>query len=88
MKTSGYKNVTGARIRRARMLHEPRMSQRQLARCVTKRRVKLDQGAISRIEGRSRHVLDTELVAIARSLKVPVGLLCGESQNATEGLVA
>lgn len=72
MKTSVYKNVTGGRIREARMFHAPRMSQRQLARCVTRRGVNLDQSAISRIENRSRQVLDHELAAIAKCLGVSV----------------
>lgn len=78
MKTSAYKNVTGGRIREARMFHTPRMSQRALARCVVKRGINLDQAAISRIENRSRQVLDHELAAIAKCLGVTVGLLVGE----------
>lgn len=60
------------------MFHTPRMSQRALARCVVKRGINLDQAAISRIENRSRQVLDHELAAIAKCLGVTVGLLVGE----------
>ena len=52
------------------------MSQADLARCLIRRDVPLDQGAISRIENRTRNVSDYELVAIARCLGVAVSALC------------
>lgn len=60
------------------MFHNPPMSQAELAACVSKRGINLDQGAISRIEHRRRNISDYELIAIARCLSVSVGSLCGE----------
>lgn len=81
MNPSKPKNVTGPRIRAARVWHSPPLSQAELAACVTKRGVHLDQGAISRIEHRTRNLSDYELVAIARCLKVPVAWLCGQQRK-------
>lgn len=75
MKKSKFKNVTGRRIREARISQTPPLSQSDLALAVRKHRVQLDQGAISRIESRSRNVSDYELLAIARCLGVTVDSL-------------
>ena len=75
------KNVTGPRIREARLWHNPPLSQAELAACVTKCGVNLYQGDISRIEHRTRNLSDYELVAIARCLKVPVAWLCGQERR-------
>ena len=42
------------------------------------RGISLDRSAISRIENRERYLMDYEISAIARSLKVSVGWLFGE----------
>lgn len=75
LKKSQYKNVTGAQIREKRIFHEPPISQTDLAQCVTKQGVPLDQGAISRIERRRRNISDYELRAIARCLGVTIDVL-------------
>ena len=51
------------------------MSQTDLARCVTRSGVSIDQAAVSRIESRERIVSDCELHAIARCLGISVGSL-------------
>ncbi len=78
MKKSKFKNVTGKRIREARVFHDPSLSQADLAKGVRKYGVQLDQGAISRIESRARNVSDYELIALARCLGVPVDSLFGD----------
>ena len=83
MKKSKYKNATGYLIRDVRKFRTPPMSQEQLAACVRRRGVVLDQTTISRIENRTRNVTDHELIAIARCLKVSVGSLCGERTRST-----
>ena len=79
MKTARHKNATGQRIRAARLFHQPPLSQADLARCVAKRGVHLDQAAISRIENRSRNVSDYELIALARCLGLSVDALLTRS---------
>jgi len=41
----------------------------------------LDQTAISRIENQTRYLMDYEIVALARCLKVSVAWLFGESDR-------
>jgi HTH-type transcriptional regulator, cell division transcriptional repressor len=65
-------NLTGPRIRQARLACRPAISQQELSRQLARKGVVLDQTAISRIEQKQRGVLDYELVAIARCLKVTV----------------
>jgi hypothetical protein len=72
-------NITGSRIRLARMALRPRISQIQLAARLTRLGLQLDQAAISRIEHRQRGVLDYELAAIARCLKISVAWLFRET---------
>lgn len=72
MKKSAHKNMTGEQIRLTRIFRAPPLSQADLARCLNCHGITLDQGAISRIENRSRNVSDHELFAIAKCLGVPV----------------
>ncbi len=80
MKKSKHKNVTGVRIRVARLNKTPPMSQADLARCASRHGASLgaslDQAAISRIEHQTITVTDYELIAIARCLGVSVDWLC------------
>ena len=55
------------------------MSQEDLAGRLAGRGVHLDRSAISRIENQDRYLMDYEISAIARCLKVTVGWLFGES---------
>ena len=72
------RNVIGVRIRQARLNCSPPVSQDDLAGRLAARGVMLDQTAISRIEGRTRYVMDYEAAAIAKCLKVSVASLFGE----------
>lgn len=73
-----YKNVTGPRIREARQKRQPPVSQDNLSGRLAAKGVTLDQTGLSRIENRERYVMDYELIAIAKCLKVSVAWLCGE----------
>jgi HTH-type transcriptional regulator, cell division transcriptional repressor len=72
------RNVIGRRIRQARLKCSPPVSQDDLAGRLAARGITLDQTAISRIESQARYLMDYEIVAIAKCLKVPVGWLFGE----------
>ncbi len=78
--TVQYKNVTGLRIRQARQKCIPPISQDDLSGRLAAVGISLDQTALSRIENRERYVMDYELVAIARCLRVSVTWLCGEAR--------
>jgi len=62
--------VTGKRIRRARLAAKPPVSQEDLSGRLAVLGVILDQGAISRVEREERYLMDYELLAIARALRI------------------
>ena len=72
------RNVVGKRVRQARLKCSPPVSQDDLAGRLAARGVILDQTAISRVENQTRYLMDYEIAAIAKSLKVSVGWLFGE----------
>lgn len=72
------RNISGPRIRTARLRQRPSMSQARLAQLVNKRGFRLDASMLCRIENQERGVLDTELQAFARCLKTSIAWLCGE----------
>jgi len=67
---SKRRNITGGRIRQARLAAKPPVSQEDLSGRLAVLGVTLDQGAISRIETEERYLMDYELVAIARALRI------------------
>ncbi|HEY1718478.1 MAG TPA: XRE family transcriptional regulator [Verrucomicrobiae bacterium] len=73
-----YKNIVGKRIREARLKGKQPVSQDNLAGRLAARGIILDQTAISRVERQARYLMDYEVVAIAKCLKVPVAWLYGE----------
>jgi hypothetical protein len=72
------RNVIGRRIREARLKSKPPVSQDDLAGRLAARGIILDQTAISRIEWQERYLMDYEVAAIAKCLKVSVAWLHGE----------
>ncbi len=73
------RNIIGARVRQARLKHNPAVSQDDLAGRLAGQGIILDRTAVSRIENQSRYAMDYEAAAIARALKVSVAWLFGES---------
>ena len=78
---SAARNQIGARVRQARLRCSPPVSQEDLAGRLAAKGVTIDRSAISRIENRTRYLMDYEISAIARSLKVSVGWLFGETAD-------
>ena len=76
---SGPRNQIGRRVRSARLRCSPQVSQDDLAGRLASRGIVIDRTAISRIENQSRYLMDYEITAIARSLKVSVAWLFGET---------
>lgn len=72
------RNQIGRRIRQARLKSKPPVSQDDLAGRLAARGIALDQTAIPRIENQTRYLMDYEVAAIARALKVSVAWLLGE----------
>ena len=69
------RNLCGKAIRAARLKCTPTVSQDDLAGRLAGLGLTLDQTAISRIERGERYVMDFELVAIARALRITPPLL-------------
>jgi hypothetical protein len=74
-----HRNLVGKRVRQARLRCKPAVSQEDLAGRLAARGISMDQTAVSRIENQTRYLMDYEVVAIARSLKVSVAWLFGEA---------
>lgn len=77
------RNVVGSRVRQARRLATPRLSQVDLAARLQVLGLKIDQSAVSKIEQGRRPVLDVEIVALAKALTVSAGWLLGEVNSFT-----
>ena len=72
------RNLSGARIKTARLTTRPPITQALLVKRLQARGLKLDQSILCRIEKQERGVTDLELRAIARCLKTTIAWLCGE----------
>ena len=72
------KNILGERIRKARATCKPPVSQEDLAGRLASQGVMIDRSAVSRIENEDRYLMDYEIAAIARALKIPIASLFGE----------
>ena len=72
----GVKNISGERIRQARVTQ--RMSQGQLTAKMQVQGVRIEREAVSKIESGARFVADYELLFFARVLGVTVDWLLGE----------
>lgn len=69
------KNLVGARVRQARKKAKPPITQSELAARLQVLGVRIDQSGLSKLEGERRPVFDTEVVALAETLKVSVAWL-------------
>jgi len=75
-------NVCGDRVRLGRAMHQPPLTQEELAK-----KIQLTSGLevtkiiISRIEKGERHVIDQELPMIAQSLGVSMEWLVGDTDR-------
>lgn len=71
------KNVIGPTIRKLRYAARVPMSQEALVAKLQIRGVLLDRSALARIESQERLVRDTEIIALASALRVPIERLFG-----------
>ena len=70
-------NLIGERVKQARGILQPAVTQEQLSRKLAKLGVSIDRAGIAKIESGIRGVLDFELVALAKALGVKVAWLLG-----------
>ena len=76
-----HRNIIGDRIREARLACKPPVTQEDLAGRLAGKGISIDQTAISRIESGNRYLMDYEISALAKALKVSVAYLFGESDK-------
>jgi transcriptional regulator with XRE-family HTH domain len=69
------KNLVGDRVRQARKNAKPPITQTDLVARLQVLGMIVDQSGVSKIESGQRPVLDTEVVALAKALKVSVAWL-------------
>ena len=71
-------NICGDRIRLARAMHKPPMTQDDLAREVNLLGMDMTKLIVSRIEKNQRHVCYAELKMLAKALGVSMEWLCSD----------
>jgi len=72
------RNVVGSRVQQGRRQAKPPITQKDLVARLQVLGLKVDQPTISKIEQGTRPVLDFEVVALAKALKVSVSWLLEE----------
>lgn len=72
------KNIVGAKVKAARALQQPRLTQAQLAAKLQLAGWNIDRVGIAKIEARIREVKDTEILKLAAALKVSPSWLLEE----------
>jgi HTH-type transcriptional regulator, cell division transcriptional repressor len=71
------RNIVGKRVKEARTLHSPSLTQDQLSGKLAAEGVQLDRVAIAKIETGIRCAFDFEIRALAAALKVDANWLLG-----------
>lgn len=75
-------NICSERVRIARALHKPPLTQEDLARKVNLLGMDMTKLMVSRIEKNQRHVCDAELYMLSKALGVSMDWLCGAGDDA------
>jgi transcriptional regulator with XRE-family HTH domain len=78
---AAQKNIVGRRVAEARQGSEPALTQDALSGRLAKLGIQVDRAAIAKIENGHRHVLDYELKALAKVLRVDVNWLLGDKRS-------
>jgi len=71
------RNIVGGRVKAARQVHSPPLTQDQLSGKIAAEGVQLDRVAIAKIETGIRCAFDFEVKALAAALKVDANWLLG-----------
>jgi transcriptional regulator with XRE-family HTH domain len=77
------RNIVGPKVRLARKLSHPPLTQGELAARLQVLDLRVDQSSVSKIEQGLRPVSDIEVLVLSKALKVPVGWLLGENSTST-----
>ena len=71
-KSNKSRNLTGHAIHRIRMAAKPRITQEDMTGRLARYGIEINQSQFAKIERGDRHILDFELAAIAKALRVKV----------------
>lgn len=74
-------NICADRVRLARALQKPPITQEELARKIQFMGMDMTALIISRIEKNQRHVCDAELRILSKALSVSMDWLCGDNDE-------
>ncbi len=74
------RDIVGSQVRKARKTAKPPVTQKDMVARLQFLDLSIDQSGISKIEKGQRPVMDFEVVALAKALKVPASWLLGESE--------
>jgi len=77
------RNIVGPKVRLARKLSQPPLTQRDLAARLQVLGLGIEQSSVSKIEQGLRPVSDVEVMVLSKALKVTVGWLLGEDNAST-----
>jgi len=75
------RNIVGPKVRLARKLSHPPLTQAELAARLQVLDLRVDQSSVSKIEQGLRPVSDIEVLVLSKALKVTVGWLLGEDST-------
>jgi transcriptional regulator with XRE-family HTH domain len=74
-------NIVGNRVRLARNLRKPKLTQAELATQLQLLDWQIDRGGIAKIESGIRQVTDIEVVKLAKALQIKPGWLLEGEEN-------
>lgn len=74
------RNIVGQRVKEARKLAKPKLTQEQLAVKLQVQDWEINQVGVAKIESGLREVRDIELVKLSKALSVSVSWLVGEKR--------
>jgi transcriptional regulator with XRE-family HTH domain len=75
------KNKVGSRVRKARKMASPEITQLDLVARLQSLGLSIDQSTLSKIENGQRPVTDIEVAALAKALRVSVSWLFDEASE-------
>ena len=78
-----HRNIVGPKVRLARKLSQPPLTQGELAARLQVLGLGIEQSGVSKIEQGLRPVSDIEVMVLSKALKVTVGWLLGEDNAST-----
>lgn len=75
------KNIVGSRVRIARHLYQPKLTQAELSARLQVSGWDIDRAGVAKIESGIRQVTDIEVVKLARALNISPTWLLGETDD-------